>query len=134
MRAALGVFLALATLDLVGCASDTSILLVVDGDVVPGDDIDQLEVAFTLEGIGIQRPTFELTDEDTLPLSLRIWAGDLISDEVEVHLKASLESQVSLEARRPCEFVPEVQTECRICLYRMCQASAEPECESGACE
>ena len=132
MKGAVPLFL-LVFAGLVGCSKDTSILLVVDGDLNPGDHLDQVRVQFSAEGEGIDPVTFDVAPAEGLPHSLRIWAGEAVDDQLVLRVAALLAEQEVLVVERTCSFVPGTQTECRVCLWQRCIGASSAGCVAGDC-
>jgi len=131
MRLAL---LALALASASGCSEETSIDLILEGDLVLGAQADELDLSMWRSGAQIWSKRDALGPGDRLPLSYRI---DRTSDGdrlVELRVLANLSGKRQLEARREASFTAGERTEVRLCLWSECVGSDASRCVDGACE
>jgi hypothetical protein len=116
-----------------GC-SGTSLLVVVDGDLELGYDVDGLVIGVWSDGAQLKALRFELSTRDELPESLEIVASDSTPASVEVRVMGLLGPDERLEAARLVEFQRGRRVEERICLLRRCLDGGDASCARGACD
>jgi len=118
----------------VGCIDPTSILLVVDGDLEPGVELDALAVYVSIEGTEVWSMTHRLSAQDQFPQTLRVVPGSRISRAFDLEVTARLDGGDVVTAVRSCSFVEHRQVEERVCLWRRCAGSPHQSCLEGRCE
>lgn len=127
--------LALAALACAGCERETSILLVIGGDLVPGADMDALRVGVTTASS--DHPVegrYPLAGDVLLPQTISIFAGEQSGPSADVRVAALLDETEVVAARRSIDFVAGEQVEAQICLWRRCVEDFTPRCASGPCD
>ncbi len=118
----------------VGCSGETSILLVVDSDLRPGEQMDLVQIDFLAQGEDIDPLSFNIGTDDTFPQSLRIWAGESVGEQLGVRVAASLGDVLVLGVERNCEFESGIQAECPVCLWQRCVGETSAACLTGSCD
>ena len=71
-----------------GCTRTTSIVLIIDGDLRPGIDVDLLWLRVRANGEEVSFTPYDLLASDPLPQSLAIHAGDRVRGEVSLGVVA----------------------------------------------
>jgi len=120
---------------LLGCTERTTLVLTVDGDLTPGEDLDALEVSMWVAGAQLWSEGYPLADSDRLPWTHRLAA---VSDEepaVELVVEATHGGRAVIEARRHVSFVRGEDVPLTICLWRRCLDGGERAgCVEGLCD
>jgi len=115
------------------CTRPTSILLVVDGDLEPGVDVDVLSIEIRSGGAPLWAGVTGLDGEDELPQTLRILPGEGGARTVEIAVEARLDDEAVVTAMRQLTFQQGREVQERICLYRRCADSPASSCLQGEC-
>jgi hypothetical protein len=110
-----------------------SIVIVADGDLRPGTDLDSLEWKVMLPDGQARAARHVLGSGDRLPQSLEIVAGEDTPSTVVASLTAFLGGEQVIEASRPVVFQQRSRVEERICLWRGCIGRSDDDCFLGRC-
>jgi hypothetical protein len=116
-----------------GCGSETSVLVVISGDLEPGVDADEVVIRTFFREREHSRTTHALTADAPLPQSLRVVAGEEEPAEVRLEVVARLAAEPVLVVSRAARFTAGDQVRERLCLFRACLGSADAACLAGEC-
>lgn len=114
------------------CGGEAAIDLVVDGDLEPGVDFDEVRVSMSEGGAQVWAERYEVEPDDGLPLSFRVARPSGADRVVELRVSAHLGSRRQVEAVRQTSLTPGETL--RVCLWERCLGSEEPSCLEGSCE
>ena len=123
---------AVASLLLLSC-SGSSILLVADGDLEPGVDLDRLDFVVTFPDGGTRVASHALGGDDGLPQSLEVVASASTPTTVVARLVALLGGAEAHSVARPVGFRRGARIEERFCLWRGCEGRTDDACAQGLC-
>jgi len=127
--------LALTIATLAGCEeSSTAIMLIVEGDLEPGDDFDSLQVSVMAGRSEVGEGRYELSSSDELPQTLELLPGDLSTGSIDVHLSALLGSDEVVSLTRETGFISGRRIEVRVCVWRRCAGAQDQACRTGSCQ
>jgi hypothetical protein len=116
------------------CTQGTAILLVVDGDLAPGDEVDELVVSVWEGGAQVSAESHVVEGWDRWPLSYRLVSSSSADSNVEIRVEGRLDGLAVVEAARAAAFDAGREVEVRICLWRECVGQGTARCLEGRCD
>jgi len=117
-----------------GCVAPTSVLLVVDSDLEPRTELENLAVTVSRDGETLWVGTHGFDLGEGLPQTLRILPGSSSSNRLSLSVTARRGSEDLLTVTRQSSFRQGREVVERVCLHSACIGSAQPECAQGLCD